>query len=454
MSQQTAESAPPDARTLRRVVGAGFLGTTVEYYDFFIYGTAAALVFPKVFFPTLGDAASVAASFATFAVAFVARPVGGLVFGQIGDRVGRKTTLVATLLIMGVSTVLIGLLPSGDSIGALAPALLIALRFCQGLAVGGEWSSAALFVGEYAPPEKRGLYALSPTLGTSAGILLATLAFLGTGWSMSSASFLSWGWRIPFLLSSVLVIVGMWVRLRIADTPVFLAAVVRAEESSRHRAPLAELLRQQWRETLLAAGSVMMWISFFYIGSVYMTNYGTGTLGFSRNTMLSVNMVAIVANIIGSVVGARLSDRLGRRIVMIGASLFAVPWAFALFLLADTGNLFLLALGISVALFFVGTASGTTTAFLPEIFRTSYRSTATGVSYNLGSLVGGAVPPIVAAPLLAAYGSLALGTMLALLAAISALCAYRLQETRGRSLHEHEEPVAPASPRAGVSAAG
>ncbi|MET7640779.1 MFS transporter [Streptomyces sp. NPDC005438] len=442
MSEHVVTPNPPDAKTLRRVVTAGFLGTTIEYYDFFIYGTAAALVFPKVFFPTLGDAASVAASFATFGVAFVARPLGGLLFGHIGDRRGRKTTLVMTLLIMGLSTALIGLLPSGDSIGTLAPLLLVALRFLQGLAVGGEWSSAALFVGEYAPREKRGLYALSPTLGTSAGILLATVAFLLAGGTLSNDQFLSWGWRLPFLFSVVLVAVGMWVRLRVSDTPVFRAAAERSRDEAARRAPLVQLLRHQGRETVLASGTVLMWISFFYIGSVYMTNYGTETLGFSRNTMLTVNALAIGANIIGSVAGAWLSDLWGRRTVMIATALVAVPLAYVLFALADTGELVPLALGISAVLFCVGAASGTTTAFLPEIFHTSYRSTATGVSYNLGSLLAGAVPPIVAAPLLAAYGSAVVASMLALLAALSALSALLLGETRGRSLHDH-----PSAPR-------
>ena len=443
-----SESLPPvKPPSLRRVVAAGFLGTTIEYYDFFVYGTAAALVFPKVFFPALGAAAATAASFATFAVAFLARPLGGIVFGYIGDRVGRKTTLVSTLLIMGAATVLIGLLPSASTIGVAGPILLIVLRFFQGLAVGGEWSSAALFVGEYAPRNKRGLYALSPTLGTSSGLLLSTLTFLITGLTMSNASFVAWGWRIPFLLSAILVAVGLWIRLGIAETPVFRAAMARAEIAEKSRHPLGQLLRDQWRQVLLAAGAVLMWLSFFYIGAVYLTNYGTTVLGFTRNTMLAINLVAILVNIIGSVVGGVLSDRIGRRQVMGAANVFAVLWAFALFPLVNTRNTFLVGVAVSVTLFIVGLGSGTTTAFLPEIFHTSYRSTGTGVSYNVGSVVAGAIPPIIAAPLLAAYGSVALSVMLAILAAVAAISVFLLRETRGRDLLEEETAGAGAAPR-------
>jgi metabolite-proton symporter len=439
MTAPSANASPAQPRSNRRVIAAGFLGTTIEYYDFFIYGTAAALVFPMVFFPALGAAAATTASFATFAVAFIARPIGGVVFGHIGDRVGRKTTLVATLLIMGVATVLIGVLPSGASIGVLAPIALIALRFLQGLAVGGEWSSAALFVSEYAPKGKRGLYALSPALGTMVGLLVATVTFLITGLAMSDEAFLSWGWRVPFLLSAVLVAVGLWIRLGIAETPVFQAAMAKAELAKQNRAPVVEMFRHQWREVFLASGSVLVWLSFFYIGAVYLTNYGTTALGLPRNTMLAINLIAVVVCIAGGIVGARWSDRVGRRQVLIVANGAAVPWAFVMFPLMDTANVLMVAVGMSVTLFLVGMATGAATALLPEIFRTSYRSTGTGVSFNLGSVVGGGIPPIVAAPLFAAYGSTGLSIMLALIAVIATLSVLALRETRGRSLED--DPV-------------
>jgi MFS family permease len=418
------------------VFGAGLLGTTIEYYDFFIYGTAAALVFPQVFFPSLGTAAGVAASFATFGVAFVARPLGGILFGHIGDRVGRKATLIATLLLMGVSTVLIGVLPASGTIGVVAPILLVVLRLMQGLAVGGEWSSAALFVAEYAPPRRRGLYALSPTLGTGSGLLLSTLAFLVTSVSMSSDAFLQWGWRIPFLASIVLVGIGLWVRLGIADTPVFRASLAAAEAADRTRLPLASMLCQQWREVLLAAGAVVMWLSMFYIGAVYLINYGTTALGFSRSTVLAINVVAVLWNFIGSVAGAWLSDRFGRRPTMGVANAVAVVWSFVLFPLASAGSPVLMGVAVSASLFLVGIAASATTAYLPEIFRTGHRSTGIGASFNLGSVVGGAIPPVVAAPLFVAYGAHSLGVMLAILAAISTISVLLLRETAGRSLDE------------------
>lgn len=434
MSSNTAEQADP--ASLRRVLVAGWLGTTVEFYDFFIYGMAAALVFPKLFFPELGDAAGVTASFATFAVAFIARPLGGVLFGYIGDRAGRKTTLVATLLLMGVATVAIGLLPTGQTIGIWAPILLVVFRFAQGLAVGGEWASAALFVGEYAPKDKRAIYALSPTLGTCSGLLLATLTFLASGLFMSAESFESWGWRIPFLLSVVLVALGLFVRLGIAETPIFREAMARADRVRAAKAPLVELFRHQWREVLLSAGATMMWLAFFYLGAVYLTNYGTTTLGFSRTQMLTVNCIGVVVCLVAMIVGAVLADRVGRRVVMAWANGAAVVWAFFLFPVVDSGSIVLVGVATSFTLVLVGLASGPTTAWLPETFRTAYRSTGTGVAFNLGSVVAGAIPPILAAPILANFGSVGLGVMMALIAAVATVCVLAMRETVGISLSD------------------
>lgn len=434
MSASTTE----EPQGLKRVVAAGFMGTTIEYYDFFIYGTAAALVFPKLFFPALGPAAGTAASFATFGVAFLARPLGGLLFGQMGDRVGRKATLVTTMLLMGTATVLIGLLPSGTTIGLAAPILLIVLRFLQGLAVGGEWSSAALFVVEHAPPGKRGFYSLAQTLGTTFGLLLATLTFLIIGLNLTDAAFASWGWRIPFILSAVLVAVGMWVRLGVTDTPVFKDAMAKAEHARAAKAPVRELFANQTKEVFLASGSVLMWLSFFYMGAVYLTNYGTTALGIPRNTMLTIQFVAIAGCIAGQVIGARMSDRVGRRAILFAGNGAAIAWAFVLFPMVDTGRPVIIGIALTITLFVVGLSNAATTVFLPETFRTAYRSTGTGVSFNIGSVIAGAIPPIIAAPILASSGSIGLSIMLAVLAAVAFLAVIFMRETSRESLYDHD----------------
>lgn len=437
-------SAAP--KGLGRVVGASFMGTTIEYYDFFIYGTAAALVFPQLFFPALGPAAGTAASFATFGVAFLARPLGGLVFGHMGDRVGRKATLITTMLLMGAATVLIGLLPSGNSIGALAPIALVLLRFLQGLAVGGEWSSAALFVVEHAPEGKRGKYSLAQTLGTTFGLLLATLTFLVIGLLISDAAFLSWGWRIPFVASAVLVAVGLWVRLGVSDTPVFKAAMAKAETAEAAKAPVRELFANQWREVFLASGSVLMWLSFFYMGAVYLTNYGTAVLGMPRNTMLLIQFIAIAGCIAGQIIGARMSDKVGRRTILLAGNGAAVVWAFVLFPMVDTAVPWIVGLALTVTLFVVGLSNASTTVFLPETFRTSYRSTGTGVSFNIGSVVAGAIPPIIAAPVLASAGSIGLSFMLATLAAVAVVSVVFMRETSKSSLYGHHQDAGEDEP--------
>ncbi len=261
---------------MHRIAIASFSGTTIEFYDFFIYGTAAALVFAPVFFPALGAAAGTVAAFATFGVAFFFRPLGSILFGHFGDRLGRKRTLVATLLLMGLSTFAIGLLPSAETIGVLAPIVLVVLRALQGLAVGGEWAGAALLTTEYAPAHKRGLYSMFPQLGPGIALALSSLTFLVTTLTLSPEAFREWGWRIPFLISILLVAVGLYIRLKIDETPVFRQVESRNEQV---RLPFVTALRHQWREVLLAGGTLTMIFAFFYIGSVYLTSYAGSAPG-------------------------------------------------------------------------------------------------------------------------------------------------------------------------------
>ncbi|MGX1776851.1 MFS transporter [Nocardia brasiliensis] len=423
--------------SMRRVAVASCIGTTIEFYDFFIYGTAAALVFPKVFFPALGSTAGAVASFATFAVAFIARPVGAMIFGHFGDRIGRKKTLVSTLLLMGISTLLIGLLPGAATIGVAAPLILVLLRFGQGFAVGGEWAGATLLTAEYAPPGKRGLYAMFPQIGPAFAFALSSSTFLITGTFLGDTddAFLTWGWRIPFVFSIVLVGVGLYVRLVIEETPVFRAnATERALDTGQARLPFLEAWRHQTKEILLSAGALATLFAFFYMGTAFLTSYGTKTLGFSRPFVLTVGIGAAVIFGAATVLSAIYSDRLGRRRVIMASSGLAIVWSLVLFPLLDSGSRPAFVLSVLTTLAIFGVAYGPCGALLPEMFRTRYRYTGAGLGYNLAGVLGGAIPPLVATPLSSAYGSNAIGVMLAGLAVLSFCCAKALVETKDQAL--------------------
>ncbi|CAM4441478.1 MFS transporter [Nocardia ninae] len=423
--------------SVRRVAIASCIGTTIEFYDFFIYGTAAALVFPKVFFPALGSTAGTVASFATFAVAFVARPVGAMVFGHFGDRIGRKKTLVSTLLLMGISTLLIGLLPGAATIGVAAPLILVLLRFGQGFAVGGEWAGATLLTAEYAPPGKRGLYAMFPQVGPAFAFALSSATFLITGtlFGDTNDDFLNWGWRIPFVFSIVLVGIGLYVRLAIDETPVFRAnATQRALDPTPARLPFLEAWRFQTKEILLSAGALAILFAFFYMGTAFLTSYGTKTLGFSRPFVLTVGIAAAAVFGAAIVVSALYSDRLGRRLVIMVSSGLAVVWSLALFPLLDSGSRPAFVISVLTTLAIFGVAYGPCGALLPEMFQTRYRYTGAGLGYNLAGVLGGAIPPLIATPLASAYGSNAIGYMMAGLALVSFFCTKALVETKDRAL--------------------
>ncbi|MFI9407091.1 MFS transporter [Nocardia sp. NPDC052316] len=423
--------------SVRRVAIASCIGTTIEFYDFFIYGTAAALVFPKVFFPALGSTAGTVASFATFAVAFVARPVGAMIFGHFGDRIGRKKTLVSTLLLMGISTLLIGLLPGAATIGVAAPLILVLLRFGQGFAVGGEWAGATLLTAEYAPAGKRGLYAMFPQIGPAFAFALSSATFLITGTFLGDTNddFLNWGWRIPFVFSIVLVGIGLYVRLAIDETPVFRAnATQRALDPAPTRLPFLEAWRFQTKEILLSAGALAILFAFFYMGTAFLTSYGTKTLGFSRPFVLIVGIAAALVFGAAIVLSALYSDRLGRRLVLLVSSGLAVVWSLALFPLLDSGSRPAFVISVLTTLAIFGVAYGPCGALLPEMFQTRYRYTGAGLGYNLAGVLGGAIPPLIATPLASAYGSNAIGYMMAGLAVVSFFCTKALVETKDRAL--------------------
>ncbi|WP_163715786.1 MFS transporter [Mycobacterium timonense] len=418
---------------MRRIAVACLVGSAIEFYDFMIYGTAAALVFPTVFFPQLSPAGATIASMGTFATAFLSRPLGAAVFGYFGDRLGRKKTLVATLLIMGTSTVCVGLVPSSGAIGAAAPLILVALRLLQGFAVGGEWAGSALLSAEYAPVDQRGRYGVFTLMGGGIAGVLSSATFLGVNVTIGedSPAFLQWGWRVPFLLSSVLIALALYVRLNIEETPVF------AEEKTRElipRTPLAELLRLQRREIVLAAGSILGALGFIYMASTYLAMYAHSHLGYSRNFIWFVGALGAIASMTFMAASATLCDRLGRRRIMLVGWTCCLLWSFLVMPLLNTGK----PIGYAVAIVGMCSAaavgSGPTAAFIPELFATRYRYSGTALAQNLAGIVGSASPPLIAGTLLATYGSWAIGLMLAALTAVSLACTYLLPETNGTAL--------------------
>lgn len=430
---------PHSKAKLRRVAFASCAGTTIEFYDFFIYGTAAALVFPIVFFPALGTTAGLVASFATFAVAFVARPLGAVIFGHYGDKLGRKGTLITTLLLMGFATVAIGLLPSANTIGIAAPLILVALRFAQGLAVGGEWAGANLLTAEYAPAGKRGFYAIFPQLGPSLAFALSSGTFLVSDYVLGTTdeAFINYGWRVPFLLSAVLVALGLYMRLSIEETPVFQKLkdeAAAAPKVEAKKSPFMDVIKSQPREILLSAGLMGILFGFFYMGTAYLTAYGTNPDGaaLERRTVLMIGIVAAGAMALSTILAGIYSDRFGRRKIIIGSGIAAFFWSLALFPILDLGTSWSFAIGVSVTLSIFGVAFGPVGAYLPELFETRFRYTGAGTGYNLGGIFGGALPPIISPHLAEAFGSIAIGVMLAILAGISVACTFVLAETVGR----------------------
>jgi MFS family permease len=418
---------------MRRVALACLVGSAIEFYDFLIYGTAAALIFPTVFYPHLGTTLATVASLATFATAFLSRPLGAAVFGYFGDRLGRKKTLIATLLIMGASTVSVGMVPSTASIGIAAPLILIVLRLSQGFAVGGEWAGSVLLSAEYAPPGKRGWYGMFTLLGGGTAGVLASLTFLAVNVTIGekSAAFMEWGWRIPFLISTGLIGIALYVRLNIEETPVF------AEEQARHlvpKAPLAELWRLQRREIVLVAGSFLGGMGFIYIGNTFLVMYAHSHLGYSRSFIWSIGALSGVTSIACVAFSAWMSDRVGRRRMMLIGLAACLPWSFAVIPLMDTRNPVLYAVAVLGMFASAAIANGPSGAFVPELFATRYRYSGAAVAMNLAGILGAAVPPLVAGSLLAMYGSWAIGVMMATLLTASLVSVYLLPETRGTAL--------------------
>lgn len=420
---------------MARVALASLAGSAIEFYDFFLYGTAAALVFPSVFFPSLGATMATVASLGTFAAAFLSRPLGAGVFGHFGDRLGRKATLVATLLIMGLSTVAVGLLPGVATIGVAGPLILLMLRLLQGIALGGEWAGSALLLAEHAPGHRRGRYGMFTPVGASVGLVLANLAMLAVNFTIGEAgpAFMSWGWRVPFLFSAVLIAVALYVRLNVTETPVFASARLDAG-AAESTAPIAELFRAQPRQVVLAAGCAVGPFTLSFMAGTYLMNYARTELGHSRDLILFVGVLGGLASIAVIALASVWSDRVGRRRVMLCGFAVGVPWVFAVMPLIDTGDPALFGVAIVVSYAIVGVLIGPLSSFIPETFATRYRYTGAGLAFNAGGILGGAVPPMLAGVLAASAGSWAIGLMMAVLLLTSLGCTVLLPETLGSKL--------------------
>ncbi len=440
-------AAGPSERSMRRVALTSLAGTSIEWFDFFLYGTAAALIFPAVFFsPDMPPLVSLIASFSTFAVGFLARPIGGIIFGHFGDRVGRKAALVTALVMMGVATTLIGCLPTYGMIGGAAPLLLVILRFVQGLAVGGQWGGAMLLVTENAPDGKRGFYGAFAQAGAPVGLILANLAFLIVSESVSQEAFMTWAWRIPFICSIALIGLSLYVQLRLEDTPAFrelqaLSKTAAADSSVaqivERRSPVLEALSRYPKQIALAAGAFLAVQVTFYIMVTFVIAYGSNPagLGLPRSTMLAAVLISSVAQIPALFIAAAYSDKHGRRgVYMLGAVLLGI-WGFFLFPLIDSGSFLLITFAVCVGQILIGMMYGPQAAMLAELFTTEVRYSGASLGYQSGAILGGALAPIIATGLLAVYGStIGISVYIAIACGLTLLSVYLLSETHQTDL--------------------
>jgi len=452
MTSSSAEAAAPSPATIRKVLMAACAGSAIEWYDFFIYLTAAALVFPTLFFPTdISATAAVLASLSTAAVGFVARPVGGAIFGHYGDKLGRKPTLVIALLVMGVATTLVGVMPTFATIGILAPILLFVLRFAQGLAVGGQWGGAVLLATEYAPAGKRGFYGSFAQVGVPIGLVLGNAFFLVLGALMSPEAFNAWGWRIPFLASIVLIALALYIQLRLEDTPAFRQLQERqqqdAEAGVQQRSPLLEVFRDHWRQVLLAGGAFFVVNGAFYVMITGTLDYGTRDLGLERQPMLFAVLISSFAQIFFLTAWAALSDRVGRRPVYLAGAVLLGLWAFPMFWLIDTRSFVLITVALTVGQLFLSMMYGPQAALFSEMFSARVRYSGASMGYQLASVFAGGLAPTIMVSLLAWTGtSLSVSFYILAMAAVTFASVYLITETYEGELTEDvaEEEGVPA----------
>ncbi|MGH3423111.1 MAG: MFS transporter [Nocardioidaceae bacterium] len=421
-----------------RVAFASLVGTTIEWYDFFLYGTAAAIVFGELFFPNASPAVGVIAAFATYAVGFLARPLGGIVGGHIGDRVGRKSVLVGSLLTMGVATTAIGVLPTHGQVGILAPVLLLVMRLLQGLGVGAEWGGAALMSVEHAPLRRRGFYGSFTQMGVSSGMLLATGAFTLSRSLTDSSAFMSWGWRLPFLASGILVVIGLVIRLKLEEP----ARFARLREANKTAPmPVAEVLRTEGRAVILTTGMRISQNAVYYIFTVFALVYIADSVGGDSSVGLTAVMIASALGLVSVPLWAALSDKIGRRPVFLFGAVMSGVFILPFFLLTDTGSPVLIVLAIVLGMnFFHDAMYGPQAAFFAEMFTTPVRFSGASLGYQIGSVLGGGFSPLIATSLLALGGGepwLVVGYFLCL-SVITVVCAYVAPETYRAVIHEKD----------------
>ena len=450
MSSAGAATQEAPERSILKVALTALAGSSIEWYDFFIYGTAAALVFPSLFFPGFGDTAGTILSYSTFAVGFIARPVGGLIFGHFGDKVGRKKALVTALILMGIGTTAIGLMPGYATIGIAAPILLVTLRFLQGVCIGGQWGGAVLLATESAPSEKRGFYGSFAQMGVPVAVLISNIIFLVIAATLGDGALVAWAWRIPFLLSVLLIGLGLYIQLKLEDTPAFrhLQEYREQHQSEEERreaeeaagSPVWEVLKTYPKEIALAAGAFIAINANFYILITYILDYATAEVGLPQSTVLTAVLIASAAQLIAIPGFAALSDVIGRRIpYMAGAVLLGLWGLFVFWPLVDSGSPGLLVLALIVAQLFLSMMYGPQAAFYSEIFSTKVRYSGASMGYQIGSVFGGALAPIIATALFTATGtSFAIGGYMAVVCAITGVCAFLLSETYGRDMDETE----------------
>jgi metabolite-proton symporter len=420
------QGAAQEDLNVTHIVVASLVGTTIEFYDFYIYGTAAALVIGQTFFPDSAPESQALKSFLTFGIAFLARPVGSILFGHFGDRIGRKSTLVASMLTMGLSTTLIGLLPGYAQAGVVAPWLLCLLRFGQGVGLGGEWGGAALLATENAPQGRRAWFGMFPQLGPPLGFLLANGLFLLLLLGLGKGSFVAWAWRIPFLVSAALVAIGLYVRVSISETPAFRNAMARHE---RVRAPLLDVLRYHWRPLIQGSLSIVVCYALFYMTTVFALSYGVNDRRIETTQFLGMLCIAVIFMAAATPISAALADRLGRRPVLLASSLIAALLGLVLPTLLGGGT-FEILLFLSLALATMGLTFAPLGALLPELFPVNVAYTGASSAYNLGGIIGASFAPTLAKVLLDRGGLAFVGYYITAAAAISFLAVLSMRETQ------------------------